>query len=455
MDLVFPSSLVHHELYLPLLPHAYAAIVYRPPNTALTSLQIWASLTEKTGGYTMHTDSLNTTEKLYRISAEAYTICLGPSSSPSLNILSRRGCILEMLNRFSEAETLQRHVLSLRTKSLGREHTDTLATSDHLALVLAQQSHFDKAEALYLDTLEVRSRTLGDGHEATQNSLSDLVHFYLRHSRLTDAYAMSRRAHENRPLANLTSSENRADPQYYKNLTGIALSHLLRVASSSAEKCLREALTEREKGGEGGDPYLTQILFHLARSLAEQGKDSEAASFLQRAMSLFTTHQTPERLAASTELATVLLKLDRLDEAHDVAAGCLAERSDLNGATDRDAYEVMWVLASVLEKQGKWEEAVEMYRKACEGTSEVLGEDHVDTKEFDRDYRALVERMEGRKAVESDREILHKGRDGCEEDTIAGAEDNEREMIADGKVVYVAGADRVPGRCMRRYLRRS
>lgn len=444
MDLIYPASAADKNLCLSLLPHAFAAIVYRPSDTDIQPLHTWASLTNKAGQYQDQVFNQDLAQKLYRVSVEAYQTCLGASAPCVLKLNTQRACILNSLGRHTEAESLQRRVLSLRSATLGPEHPDTLNSTEDLASLLAHQDRFKEAETLYLKTLEIRSRTLGDRHADTQDSLSNLAFFYFRHGRLNDAYEASHRGHVIRAKADV--SELKADDKWCADLTRIALSHMIGGALSSAENRLREALTECEKGANDNNTSLTEILVPLARSLAQQEKNTESAPLFQRAVDLFAPSQKQERLAAMAELAYVLFKLDSLDEAHDVATGCLAGLTDLNGAKDRDAYEVTWVLASTLEKKGKWDEAVVFFRKAYVGTRDLLGEAHVDTVDFRRDYEQLMEKIEQKKEdrevevddhrcdeVALDCGIKDQGSRSSEEDTVAGAEEVDENVIQAGQ----------------------
>ncbi|KAH7401149.1 hypothetical protein DE146DRAFT_496044 [Phaeosphaeria sp. MPI-PUGE-AT-0046c] len=437
MNLVFPASRGQDELCLSLFPHAAAALGYRPADTALEPLITWALLTEKIGLYQYRSGDLELTEMLYHGSVQAYQISLGASAPCVLELNKQRACILEMLGKFSDAETLERRILSLQSATLGPEHPDTIETIDRIAHDLAQQYHIDKAEALYIQTLEIRSRTLGELHQDTQNSFSGLMEFYRRHWRLNKAYEISRRAHEARTKGGLFA--HAPDDKWFDQLYEIGLTHLVGGTPTAAEKRLREALAEYERIGKEDSTDLAQTLTCLGQSLTAQEKYDESVPFFQRAITCMSSCAHPSRLTTMERLAMALCKLDRLDEAHTIAAASLAERTDLNGAQDLDGYASMWVLAAVLDKEGAWEEAVELYKKAYEGTKEMLGEVHGDTVEFGTDYRALVGKMEER---ERQSEEAHIGRDEValkcvaddlgplihEEDTVAGAEDDQVEV---------------------------
>jgi hypothetical protein len=72
---------------------------------------------------------------------------------------------------------MYRHLLDLR-QALEADHPHILLTLHELAWTIARQGHRTEAESLYRHVLERRGRTLGDDHpdtETTRWALSELL----------------------------------------------------------------------------------------------------------------------------------------------------------------------------------------------------------------------------------------------------------------------------------------
>ena len=75
------------------------------------------------------------------------------------------------MGKLEEAETLSREALSVRVRTLGGEHPDTLGSISNFALLLQAQGK--RAEALELSRRALAGfhRALGEGHPSTQRAL--------------------------------------------------------------------------------------------------------------------------------------------------------------------------------------------------------------------------------------------------------------------------------------------
>jgi tetratricopeptide (TPR) repeat protein len=66
--------------------------------------------------------------------------------------------------RFAEAEQLLRQTLEIELRTLGPQHSDTLASLDVLGLTLKYEKRYAESEKIYRETLERRRRALGVEH---------------------------------------------------------------------------------------------------------------------------------------------------------------------------------------------------------------------------------------------------------------------------------------------------
>jgi tetratricopeptide (TPR) repeat protein len=435
MNYHFPDpNLAASKVCEPLIAHAFAAVPYRPVDAAIQPLQTWAELTLKVANYyNYYRNALDFAQKLYRIVAEAFVITLGKASPESLNLNIKRGYLLILLDRKIEAEELHRRTMHLQTETLGPTHPNTLATMDRIGDILEAQGRDSEAEETFVQALNIRLHTLGPKHEITQDALDKYGMYLRRNSRYKEAYNIWRVALQ----ARVQGDPSIYDPTWATQLGFLGLGLLLSGNSKEAEVCLREALSEREKGLM--DEEYASSLTQLARALATKGDYIGAEPFLTHAYEWHDKHTSSRyenKLQVMSELTRVLGEVDgRLDDAENVARRCLTERRERSDAKSYDLYESMFMLGDILEKQGRCEEALELVEQAYEGARKDLGEQHDDTQEYRRSYDRLMIQNDGKQAKivpnGHDRTIIDakEGKQNDLEDTCAGAEENGKDRI--------------------------
>ncbi|KAF2133627.1 TPR-like protein [Dothidotthia symphoricarpi CBS 119687] len=380
----------------PLLAHAYAAIPYRPSDTSTQSLSNWASVTTRVASYYYQRTVFDTAQKMYRIAFEAFEISLGPSAPETLEANTERGIILFHMGEEAEAEKIHRRVLMLKKHALGPDHPSTLDTMDHLGDSLRFLKRTSEAEPLHIQALDARLRTLGPAHPSTQKALDKRGTFLVGQDRFAEAHTVWKQAYT-------ASSKGIGDENHSKwcnelNLIGAKL--FLEGRYKDAESYFREAMTEIERTLSPTHPQhwcLQKTALYLARALHEQQKYAEAETMYRRSFTLDDAQyaaDNTEALQPMSELAALLCKTGKLDEAETLGTHCLERRTSVLGPQHRDTLESAWVLGGVLEKLGRFEEALRLYQTAYEGAVEAQGESHEDTKEYLRDYTALRERVE-------------------------------------------------------------
>ena len=69
--------------------------------------------------------------------------------------------------RYAEAEQMERQLLELQRRVLGREHPNTLTTTGNLAISLSSLGRHAEAERMQRELLRVQLRVLGAEHRDT------------------------------------------------------------------------------------------------------------------------------------------------------------------------------------------------------------------------------------------------------------------------------------------------
>lgn len=90
-------------------------------------------------------------------------------------LLDRMGRCQASLEQYLAAEMTHRQALSIRTKVLGPEHPNMLASMNNLAAALSGQGEYATAEAIHSLTLELSKSVLGKKHSNTLMSMNNIA----------------------------------------------------------------------------------------------------------------------------------------------------------------------------------------------------------------------------------------------------------------------------------------
>ncbi|CAO2658198.1 Nn.00g059210.m01.CDS01 [Neocucurbitaria sp. VM-36] len=255
-----------------------------------------------------------------------------------------------------------------------------------------------------------------------EKDCDELALFFLIQNRPEEAYQAWHQAH----LARLrqapttsSSSVEQFDPSWADSLDLIGVKLHLQGNDVDAERYLREALTEKEKGIPFGRAEYMRIVkswCHLARCMEGQGKLEESEVWWRRVVAWCKDQNKSEGwwrrvigwykeedigkkagekdiLQCMSEFARVLSQVGKVDEALEMAKSVLWGRERISGPMHQETLESVWMLASVLEKKGREMDALSLYERAYKGAEEVLGAQHVDTKDYLSDYDRLRQKL--------------------------------------------------------------
>ncbi|KAH7061021.1 kinesin light chain 1 [Paraphoma chrysanthemicola] len=108
------------------------------------------------------------------------------------SLLDRVGRCQATLGQYSVAGTTHQRALSLREKSLGKKHIQTLASMNEVGSAFSNQGRYDEAEAMNRQTLALKETVLGLEHPSTLTTMSNLAGVLLRQGKYEAAEAMNR-----------------------------------------------------------------------------------------------------------------------------------------------------------------------------------------------------------------------------------------------------------------------
>jgi len=247
------------------------------------------------------------------------------------------------------AEELEAQVMETRTRVVGQEHPDTLASMDNLASTYRDQGRWKEAEELVVQMMETRKRVLGQEHPDTLASMNNLA-FLLESQGKYDA----------------------AEPLYRETLQ----------------------LTEKVLGKE--HPQTLISMNNLAGVLHSRGKYDTAEPLYRETLQLrkkVLGKEHPQTLISMNNLAFLLQSQGKYDAAERLYWETLQLREKVLGKEYPDTLISINNLARVLESQGKYNAAEPLYRKTLQLREKVLGKEHPDTLISMNSLTRVLERL--------------------------------------------------------------
>ena len=127
----------------------------------------WANLQDAIADLLFAQGKYGDAEKLYRSVIEMRSRVLGPEHPDTLASRHRLVYALNEEEKHAEAEAEARQVVELREKILGFEHPDTLLSRYNLASALYHEGKYAEAERLYREVSKLDNMVIGPEHPRT------------------------------------------------------------------------------------------------------------------------------------------------------------------------------------------------------------------------------------------------------------------------------------------------
>jgi tetratricopeptide (TPR) repeat protein len=344
---------------------------------------------------------------------------LGGEHPNTLKAMGNLAVTLRERGKFTEACSLQEHVLKALNRLLGEEHPLTLAAKNNLAQTLYLQGDLARAHGLFEQVLEISHRVLAEDHPLTLIVISNLAEMRQAQGDLAGSHnlqeqvlAANRRIlgeeHPNtlisknnmalvhHAMGNLEEARSLQEQVLAANrrILGeehpstlsllLSLAHIL-----AAQGDLEGARSQQEQALEafsrllGQDHKDTQTAMNnLAQTLYAQGDLSGARSLQEQALE---THYKvlgqdhPNTLTLKNNLALTLYAQGDLVRAHSLQEQVLECQSRVLGEEHPSTLLSRFNLAGILLAQGNLPNARSLFEQVLEARSRVLGEEHPDT----------------------------------------------------------------------------
>ena len=284
-----------------------------------------------------------------------------PTNSPdedlqaSLGTKDGLGAALTKQGRYDEAAALLQDVLDARER-LGQSKSDpnTLRTMNNLGAALSRQGHFADAEILHRQVLAADMQRLGSEHADTLTSMHNLADVLTRQDKLVEARDLQQRA--------LAGSRIVHGPEAPATLAVMGnLADMLRRQHEyeRAEALSREVLALRRKVLGPWHPDLATAMHNLASLLRARGKLEEAEELARQEAAL--PRMGREEMASGSD--PVPGARSHYDEVERRLRDQVRVAVEASGRESRDAQAHMRKLADVLIRNGKYQEAEDVFRE--------------------------------------------------------------------------------------------
>jgi non-specific serine/threonine protein kinase/serine/threonine-protein kinase len=283
------------------------------------------------------------------------------------------GNVYANLGVYPRAQSLLEQAAKIRTRELGAEHTDTLASARELAWTLRQAGHYAEAEKLLRPTLEAQRRILGPDHPYTLESMLMM-------------------GNVERNLGNL----------------------------SQAQPVLEEALNRRRRKLGPEHPDTLVAANELGYVLAQQGHYAEAEKLLRQTLETQrrvlgpdhpNTFDTMGRLSVLLGSEAEQGHREHFAEAEALGRETVEISRRVLGPDHRFTLTWQYHLASTLQDEKQYANAEKLLRETFEAQRGVLGPEHPDTlASMDGLALSLMYRGHYREAERLERQLLETWR---------------------------------------------
>jgi Tetratricopeptide repeat len=179
---------------------------------------------------------------------------------------------------WTDAEKLLVQVMEARSRILGAEHPDTLATMGHLASAYEKQERWEEAEKLQFQVMKISSRVLGVEHP---NTLASIGNYAAMCRDQKEAEKLHFQIVET--MKRILGAEH---PSTLVNMGNLATAYRNRGLWAEAER-LQLYVTETSSRVLGADHPATLVyMANLAHTWKGQQRDEEAIALMQKVVAL-------------------------------------------------------------------------------------------------------------------------------------------------------------------------
>jgi tetratricopeptide (TPR) repeat protein len=347
----------------------------------------WAKLQDAIATLLFDEGKYAEAEQLFRRVIDVRTRAMGPENPDTLASRNRLVYVLNEEEKHEEAETEARQVVTLREKILGSEHPDTLLSRYNLASALYHSGKYVQAEELYRKVAPADERVIGLEHPRTlaaRIGLANTLNDQGKYKEAIDSYR------------SVIKLDNKAyGPEHPITLndrmdlaTALQADH--QYAKAAAEYRAVIALQTRVLGPEHAHTLNTRNNF--AELLDDDGKYGAAENECRQILELEKKVVGPNhRLTLNTRanLAVALLYQGKLDDAEAAIAEVTGLMDEHLGVGYPERVNFTRKFAAGLAAQKQTPKAIEIVERAAKSAREKLGPSHPATQKYEEILQSL------------------------------------------------------------------
>ncbi len=297
-----------------------------------------------------------------------------PAVGGSIYDLAHLYCIE---GKYAQAEPLLQQALAIFEETLGPEHSDVASVLDSMAMLALDQGKYAQAEPLFQRAVAITEKVLGLKHPKMAQILDNVALLYGLQGRYTQAEPLAKESlaiHEQTPGV----GPEHADVAFPLNtLAGI---YLPQGKYNEAASALQRAITVLERDRRPDNPTIAETWRKFGVLSLAQGHYDQAESFFQRSLTMLEKTMGSEHLDTATclhDTASLLFAQGKHDQAELLCKQALGIREKILGPGHPDVAQCLHTLASLRCTQQQYEEAEQYCRQALAMYERFLGPFHL------------------------------------------------------------------------------
>ncbi|KAF5378395.1 hypothetical protein D9757_010878 [Collybiopsis confluens] len=278
---------------------------------------------------------------------------------------------------WTQAEKLQKKVLSSRTELVGEHHPSTLTSMINLAVIYKARGKTEQAEKLQETVLFLQKELLGEHHPDTLTSMNYLAGTYQARGKTEQAEKLQETV-----LSLQKELLGEHHPNTLVSMSDLALTYQARKKTEQAEKLQETVLSLQKKLLGDHHPHTLTSMNNLASTYKARGKTEQAEKLQETVLSLrkeLLGEYHPNTLISMNNLALTYKARGKTEQAEKLQETVLSLQKELLGEHHHDTLSSMNNLAATYQARGKAEQAEELLETVLSLRKELLGEHHPHT----------------------------------------------------------------------------
>ncbi len=351
----------------------------------------WANLEDEIADLLFAQGKYSEAEKLYRRVIALRSRVLGPEHPDTLATRHRLIYALNEEEKHAAAETEARQVVQLRDKILGSEHPDTLLSRYNLASALYHEGKFAEAERLYREVFQLDEKVIGPEHRRTLAARIGLA------NTLNDQGKYAEASRSYREVIKL-------DMKVYGPEHPVTLNDRMDLATAlqangqypAAETEYRTVIKLQQKVLGPEHAHTLNTRNNLAELLNDEGEYAEAEAECRQIIDLEGKALGPEHrltLNSRANLAVAVLGQGRIEGAQTQIGDVMKLMEEKLGQDYPDTVNFTVRFVNGLARQKKVKEAIDLAGRTEERARTSLGPNHPVTLK----YAALLQALKNPK----------------------------------------------------------